>query len=136
MIILAFDFGTKKIGVAVGEKITKKARALNMLSIKNGHPNWIIIKQLLKYWNPTAIIVGLPLNVDGTKQNITQQSKTFADKIQNKFNITVFLHDERFTTVEARSIIFENGGYKALKKKQIDSIAAVIILESWLEKFS
>ncbi|CAL4325580.1 Holliday junction resolvase RuvX [Buchnera aphidicola] len=136
MIILAFDFGTKKMGVAVGEQIIKKARALSVLSMKNGQPDWIIIKKLLKYWDPKIIIVGLPLNINGTKQNITQQSEIFACKIQHKFNIPVEMHDERFTTVEARSIIFKKGGFKALKKKRIDSTAAVIILESWLEKFS
>ncbi|WP_422667432.1 Holliday junction resolvase RuvX [Buchnera aphidicola] len=134
MIALGFDFGIKKIGVSVGEKIIKKARALDKLHAKNGSPNWIIIKNLIQYWQPKILIVGLPLNIDGTKQPITQKTEIFANKLKQKFNISVELHDERLTTVEAKSIIFYNGGFRALQKKNIDSFAAVIILESWLNQ--
>lgn len=134
MIVIAFDFGIKKIGVAVGENITKRGKALNILTVKNGHPNWSIIKNLLKYWEPKLIIVGLPLNINGTKQEITKKSEKFADLLKYKFNILVEMHDERLTTVEARSIIFNKGGFKALQTEKIHSFAAVIILESWFNQ--
>lgn len=134
MIIIAFDFGIKKIGVAVGENITKTARPLDVLNAQNGNPNWIIVKKLLKYWQPKFIIVGLPLNIDGTKQNITNKSEKFAQLLKNKFNILVKMHDERLSTVEAKSIIFNKGGFKALKKNKIHSFSAVVILESWFNK--
>ncbi|QCI20669.1 Holliday junction resolvase RuvX [Buchnera aphidicola (Brachycaudus cardui)] len=132
MIILAFDFGMRKIGVAVGEDIIKKGRPLNTLNAHNGKPNWHIIKNLLEYWEPKFIIVGLPLNINGTKQNITNRSEKFAHLLKCKFNIIVKMHDERLSTVEAKSIIFKKGGFKALlKKEKVHSLAAVIILESW-----
>lgn len=131
MIVIAFDFGLKNIGVAVGENILKKGRALNKLSVHNGYPNWNNIKTLLKNWQPQFLVVGLPLNIDGTKQEITKKAEKFAYLLKYKFNIIVFLHDECLSTKEARSLIFHKNGFKALKKDKIHSIAAVIILESW-----
>lgn len=132
--IIAFDFGIKNIGVAVGENILKKGRALNKLSVYNGHPNWDDIKYLLKIWKPDCIIVGLPLNMNGTRQNMTRKAEKFAYSLKNKFNIIVKLHDERLSTKEARSLIFNKHGFKALKKDKIHSEAAVIILESWFHE--
>lgn len=134
MIILAFDFGIKKIGVAVGENITKTGRALNVLNVNNGHPNLSDLKRLLKYWQPHLIIVGLPLNINGTKQKITNQSEKFANLLKYKFNIPINMHDERLSTVEAKSIIFRRGGFKALKTDKIHSYSAVVILESWFNE--
>lgn len=136
MIIIAFDFGLKNIGVAVGENILKKGRALKKISAKNGYPNWNNIKKLLKTWQPKILIVGLPLNIDGTKQDITKKAEKFAYLLKCKFNIFVNLHDERLSTKEARSLIFKESGYKSLKKEKIHSVAAVIILESWFNQYS
>ncbi|AEO08316.1 Holliday junction resolvase RuvX [Buchnera aphidicola] len=136
MIILAFDFGIKKIGVAVGENIIKKGRPLHFLHAQNGYPNWNSVKYLINFWQPQLIIVGLPLNINGTKQIITNKSEKFANLLQSKFNIAVKMHDERLTTVEAKSILFYKNGFKALKKtEKIHSYAAVIILESWLNQY-
>jgi len=135
MIVIAFDFGIKRIGVAVGENITKKGRPLNVLNAQNGHPNWSIVKKLIQFWQPNFIIVGLPLNINGTKQNITRKSEKFANLLQYKFKIIVKMHDERLTTVEAKSIMFKKNGFKALKKEKIHSCAATIILESWLNQY-
>ncbi|WAI18914.1 MAG: Holliday junction resolvase RuvX [Buchnera aphidicola (Brevicoryne brassicae)] len=134
MIVIAFDFGIKNIGIAVGENITKKGRPLRVLNAHNGIPNWNTVKNLLKYWKPKFLIVGLPLNINGTKQNITKKTEKFARLLKNKFNILVKMHDERLTTVEARSVIFQKGGFKQLKKINIHSLSAVIILESWLDQ--
>lgn len=135
MIAIAFDFGIKKIGVAVGENITKKGRPLNVLNAQNGHPNWNIVSNLIQYWQPKFIIVGLPLNINGTKQKMTSKSEKFANLLKYKFNIIVKMHDERLTTVEAKSIMFKKDGFKALKKEKIHSYAATIILESWLSQY-
>lgn len=137
MIILAFDFGMKKIGVAVGENITKKGRPLKCLHAHNGYPNWHIVKCLINFWQPNFIIVGLPLNINGKKQNITKQSEKFANLLYLKFNIIVKMHDERLTTVEAKSIMFHHNGFRVLKKTEnIHSYAAMIILESWLNNYT
>jgi len=136
MIAIAFDFGIKKIGVAVGENIIKKAKPLSVLNAQNGKPNWDIVNNLIQYWQPNFIIVGLPLNINGTKQSITNKSEKFANLLKNKFDIIVKMHDERLTTVEAKSIIFKKYGFKALQKETIHSYAAKIILESWFNEYS
>ncbi|QCI21821.1 Holliday junction resolvase RuvX [Buchnera aphidicola (Hyadaphis tataricae)] len=133
MTIIAFDFGIKKIGIAVGENITKTGKPLNCLNAHCGTPNWNNIKKLLQYWKPEIIVVGLPLNMNGTKQDITKRSEKFAVLLKNKFNILVAMHDERLTTAEARSKFFENKNSKKLKNN-IHSLSALIILESWLNQ--
>ncbi len=133
-VLLGFDFGMKRIGVAVGQTITKTASPLDTLQAKDGNPDWKLINKLIEKWRITAFVVGIPLNMDGTEQTITKAAKKFANRLQGRFNMPVYFVDERLSTVEARTLVFEQGGYKALQDKQIDSIAAVIILEDWLKQ--
>ncbi|WDI79144.1 Holliday junction resolvase RuvX [Candidatus Purcelliella pentastirinorum] len=133
MKLLAFDFGTKRIGVAVGQTITKTAEPLNLIKIKNNMPDWIKIKKLKKEWEPNLIILGLPLNMNNTEQIFTKKTKKFANNLRNILNIPVELHDERLTTIEAKINILNNLEHKNLKKINIDSYSAVLILESWLK---
>ncbi|PHM64405.1 crossover junction endodeoxyribonuclease RuvA [Xenorhabdus stockiae] len=132
--VIAFDFGTRSIGAAIGQEITGTARALDSFKAKEGSPNWDMIEKLLKEWQPDLVIVGLPLNMDGTEQPVTAQAKKFANRIHGRFGVQVELHDERLTTVEARSHLFAHGGYRALDKGKVDSTSAVVILESWFEQ--
>ncbi|MBD2792389.1 Holliday junction resolvase RuvX [Xenorhabdus szentirmaii] len=132
--IIAFDFGTRSIGAAIGQEITGTARALSSFKANEGSPNWELIGKLLKEWQPDLVIVGLPLNMDGTEQPVTAQARKFANRIHGRFGVQVELHDERLTTVEARSHLFDHGGYRALNKGRIDSASAVVILESWFEQ--
>ena len=132
--LLAFDFGTKSIGVAVGQRITGTARPLPAIKAQDGTPDWNLIERLLKEWQPDEIIVGLPLNMDGTEQPLTARARKFANRIHGRFGVEVKLHDERLSTVEARSGLFEQGGYRALNKGKVDSASAVIILESYFEQ--
>lgn len=133
---LAFDFGTKKIGVALGQSLTQSATPLPKISAQNGEADWSAIKKLIEEWRPSALIVGIPLNMDGTEQLITLAARKFSQQLQKHHNLPVHQVDERLTTVEARSRVFEAGGYKALKKSSIDSIAAQILLENWLRENS
>lgn len=130
---MSFDYGTKNIGVAIGQKITNTGNILKSVKIKKNFLDWKKIEKIIKYWNPKTIIVGLPLNMNGTEQKITKKTKNFAKKIKKKFNLKVFLHDERLSTIEAKNILFSSGD-KKLTKNKIDSTAALIILESWLSK--
>ncbi|CDG22185.1 putative Holliday junction resolvase [Xenorhabdus poinarii G6] len=132
--IIAFDFGTHSIGAAIGQEITGTARALSAFKANEGSPNWVLIEKLLQEWQPDLVIVGLPLNMDGTEQPVTAQARKFANRIHGRFGVPVELHDERLTTVEARSHLFDHGGFKALNKGRVDSVSAVIILESWFEQ--
>ncbi|WMY96357.1 MAG: Holliday junction resolvase RuvX [Arsenophonus sp.] len=132
--IIAFDFGTISIGIAIGEEIIAIAHPLTTLTTKNGHPNWLDIEKILQEWNPKLAIVGLPLNMDGTEQTTSKQARKFANFLNLRFNIKVILYDERLTTTEARAYLFNIGGYKALNKSKIDALSAFIILKNWLEK--
>ena len=127
--LLSFDFGTKSIGVAVGQRITGTARPLPAIKAQDGTPDWSLIERLLKEWQPDEIIVGLPLNMP-----LTARARKFANRIHGRFGVTVTLHDERLSTVEARSGLFEQGGYRALNKGKVDSASAVVILESYFEQ--
>lgn len=131
--ILAFDFGTYSIGCAVGQDITGTAQGLPSFKVQDGIPNWDQIEKVIKEWQPERLVVGLPLNMDGSEQPLTQRAKKFANRLNGRFNLPVELQDERLTTVSAKAEIFERGGYKALKKDKVDSISACLILESWFE---
>ncbi|WP_034415277.1 Holliday junction resolvase RuvX [Candidatus Photodesmus blepharus] len=132
--IMAFDFGTKNIGSAIGQEITQTASPLRALKADDGVPNWYDIKKQITEWKPDLLIVGLPTDLNGKNlRNITQKAKKFAKHIQSRYCLSVELHDERFSTSEARSSLFDIGGYKALSKDSIDCRSAVIILESWLK---
>ncbi|WP_343128570.1 Holliday junction resolvase RuvX [Buchnera aphidicola (Kurisakia onigurumii)] len=131
MIIVAFDFGIKNIGVAVGQNITCTSNTSKSIYCKNGIPNWIIIKKFLQEWNPDIIIVGLPIEKNKKLKKINKKVKKFAYDINKKFKIPVQLHNEELSTKEAKSILFDQGGKKNLKKKKIDALSAIIILESW-----
>ncbi|WP_191907175.1 Holliday junction resolvase RuvX [Erwinia billingiae] len=133
MTLLAFDFGTKSIGVAIGQQLTGTARPLAALKAQDGTPDWNRIEALLKEWEPDRVVVGLPLNMDGSEQPLTARARKFANRIHGRFGVQVDLHDERLSTVEARAELFERGGFRALSKGSVDSLSAVIILESWFE---
>lgn len=130
---LSFDFGTKSIGVAIGQRLTGTARPLNALKAQDGIPDWNRIEALLKEWQPERVVVGLPLNMDGSEQPLTTRARKFANRLHGRFGVQVDLHDERLSTVEARAELFERGGFRALSKGNVDSLSAVIILESWFE---
>lgn len=132
--LLGFDFGTRSIGVAVGQRITGTARPLAALKAQDGTPDWSAIEKLLKEWQPEAAVVGLPLNMDGTEQPLTARARNFANKIHGRFGVKIILHDERLSTVEAKAGLFEQGGYRALNKGKVDSASAVVILESFFEQ--
>ena len=129
--IIAFDFGLSRIGVAVGQAITKTASPLETLQANDGKPDWNKVEALLKQWQPKKVIVGEPFNMDGTDQEITKRARKFANQIHGRFGLPVEMADERLTSAAAREEMFESGGYKKLKNSQIDSIAAALILESW-----
>jgi putative Holliday junction resolvase len=132
--IIAFDFGTKSIGAAIGQEITGTARPLTSFKAQEGSPDWQKVEKILKEWQPDLVVVGLPLNMDGTEQPVTAQARKFANRLHGRFGVQIELHDERLSTVEARSHLFDRGGFKALDKGSVDAASAVIILESWFDQ--
>lgn len=131
--ILGFDFGTKSIGVAIGQPITGSAQPLKAIKATDGIPDWTQIEAILTEWQPGLVVVGLPLNMDGTEQEMTQRARKFANRIHGRFGVPITTQDERLTTADAKARLFEYGGYKALSKGQIDSVSAVLIIESYFE---
>ena len=130
---LGFDFGTRRIGVAVGQKLTQTATPLATI---NWPPNsklpWDKIDTVLAKWQPNALIVGFPRNLDGSDDQMTPKAKTFMRQLKKRYKLPVIPVDERLTTKAARERIYEESGYKGFKDAEIDSMAAKIILESWL----
>lgn len=129
--ILGFDFGTRHIGVAVGQALTKTAQPLLTLSANAGEPEWSAVEKVIQEWRPQALVVGIPLNMDGTEQTVTHQARDFMQQLAAKVSIPVFEIDERLSTIAAREQIIAERGYKALSKGMIDAMAAAIILETW-----
>ncbi len=132
-VYIGFDFGYKRIGVAVGQRLTGSASPLNTLDAKHGVPNWDVVKKVIDDWRPQALIVGLPTCIDDKELYTTAASKGFARQLRKRFSLPVHLVDERLTTMEARAHLFAEGGYRKIKQSEIDCIAACIILEQWLQ---
>lgn len=131
--VLGFDFGMKHIGVAVGQTITRTANPLTSLKALDGIPKWDEIAKIISTWNARALVIGIPLNMDGTEQPITAAAKKFGNRLEARYKLPVHRVDERLTTVEAKQQLFDSSGYKALDKTSIDSYSAKLILESWLQ---
>lgn len=134
---LAFDFGLKKIGVAVGETITQTARPLEIIKSVNNKPDFNLIEKLIKSWRPNVIIVGLPLTEDGNYQELTNLAENFANELEKnystKYNLKIYTIDERYSSLEAKRIFAELRKNKLIKQgEKLDHIAACVILERWL----
>lgn len=132
-VFLGFDFGYKRIGVAVGQSITAKAQPLKPLQAQQGIPRWTEVKQLIEEWNPQALVVGIPSCIDDKPLYTTDAAHRFANQLSDMFSLPIYRVDERLTTIEARSKLFNQGGYKKLQTVSVDSIAACLILEQWLQ---
>lgn len=131
-VLLGFDFGMKRIGIAVGQTLTQSARPLETIQANKGVPDWVYLQKLVKLWQPNAFVVGIPLNMDGTEQALTHSARQFANVLKERFHLPVYGIDERLSTKDARERLFTTGGYKALQKGQVDSVAAQLILQNWL----
>lgn len=131
-VIIGFDFGTHSIGVAVGQTVTGSAQPLAALRAKDGQPEWSAVEKIFREWQPQRLVVGLPLNMDGTEQPLTDLARKFANRLHGRFGLAVDLQDERLTTVAAREELFASGGYKQLSKGKVDSAAAQLILQDYL----
>lgn len=132
-VYLGFDFGYKRIGVAVGQHLTCSASPLSTIKAQAGVPDWNALEKLIAQWTPRALIVGFPTCIDGKALYTTKAARRFAKELGLRFTLPVHLVDERLSTVEARSHLFAQGGYRKIKQTEVDSIAACVILEQWLQ---
>ena len=127
MQIVAFDFGTKKIGVAVGQTATYTSSPLQVILNKDDKVNWNEINKLLNEWKPELIIIGKPLNMDGTDSEIMKQVERFYQKLKKIYDTNYEYIDERITTFEARQILEDTN------INNVDANAAKILIDNWFE---
>ena len=123
-IVMAFDFGLRKIGVAVGQSVTGTATPVAIVKATEGLPDWVHLDKLVEEWQPSRLVVGLPLNMDGTTSDMSVHAEKFGRRLNGRFHIEVKVMDERLTSREAREIANKGAG-------EVDDIAAKLILESY-----
>jgi len=128
--LLGFDFGTQRIGIAVGQSVTGTASALRTVASRNGKPDWETISTLIEEWRPDALVVGLPLHADGSDSDMTGAARKFARQLEARYRLPVHTMDERLSSRAARGL--QQDGKRGAQAG-IDALAAMIILQNWLE---
>lgn len=136
--LLGFDFGTRRIGVAVGQEITATATALETVRANDGKPDWPAITRLIRDWQADALVVGLPLNMDGSEQEMTRAARRFANQLEGRYHLPVYLTDERLSSVSAEQILNEPVSGKRRSARQqaavLDQVAAQVILTTFFSQ--
>ncbi len=133
--LLAFDFGHRRIGVAVGQTLTASANPLTVIAVTN-QPDWQAIGDLLDEWKPVALVVGLPLAADGSETELSEDARRFGRRLHGRFGLEVYFEDERLTSFSAEQQFIESrqkGGKRQKDAALKDAVAASIILQSWLQ---
>ena len=125
--LICFDYGEKRIGVAVGQTLTGTATPLLTLTARFGKPDWNKVCAIVDEWRPDAFVLGLPLNMDGSEQNATRGARRFARRLQERHSLAVHFADERLSTREAR-----DREHTGIPKQGRDALAAQVILEGWM----
>jgi putative Holliday junction resolvase len=130
---LGFDFGTKKIGTAVGQMITLTASPLQTIRSINQNPNWDIIGKLIQDWRPDGLVVGISRQADGSDNPVTPRMLKFCRQLEGRYQLPVFQQDETLSTFEAKQLLFDEVSVSATKLWAVqDQLAAQLILQSWL----
>lgn len=135
--VLAFDFGVKRIGVAIGTLLgagrSASARALTTIDAEANDARFAVIGRLVEEWQPVRLLVGRPLNDDGTPHEMTARCERFANQLRGRYRLPVDDVDERFSSTEADAGLRERGLSWQARKSQVDAEAALVILQSWLD---
>ena len=127
--LLGFDYGRLRTGVAVGQTLTGSASALITLKSRNNKPDWDGIDKLIKEWQPDALVIGVPVHMDGTEQEMASAARKFGRQLKARYNLPVYEADERLSSAEAE----QNLG-SGQDKAAIDREAARLILQAWLNE--
>lgn len=130
--VLGFDYGRLRIGVAVGQTITGSANPVCVLKARDGQPNWGEIEALLQQWQPDALIVGKPMHMDGNPHEVTAAAIKFGNRLHGRYGYQVFMVDERLSSVAAEELMRELPSGMRTGKMELDSMAAKVIVETWL----
>ncbi len=129
--LMCFDFGTRRIGVAVGRQLLGTASELAPLAAKDGIVHWPELEKRVQEWQPDAFVVGLPLNMDGTANEMSLRARKFARRLEGRFGKPCFMMDERLSSFEAKGLVMRRGGDRDFGRNSVDGLAACLILESW-----
>ena len=132
--ILAFDFGSRWIGVAVGDTETRLASPLGMFEAESADRRMVEVESLLREWRPDRLLVGLPLALDGTEHGVTRRARRFARQLEARFRLPVELADERLSSASAREALRERGKGGREHKQDVHALAAKVILQSYLDE--
>jgi len=128
--LLGFDYGLKRIGVAVGQELTGTASALLTVRANDGKPDWATVSKLISQWQPDELVVGLPLNMDGSFHELSYRAQRFGNQLHGRYSLLVHFMDERLSSLGAEQEL--KGKSRKIQAADIDKVAAKIILESWL----
>lgn len=131
---LGFDYGTKHLGIAVGGSASGRAEPLATASVQQGIPDWATLDRLINEWQPAALIVGLPLNMDDSENAMTRAARKFGHRLQGRYNLPVHLVDERLTSVDAKNTLVESRVPWKQRKAKVDKLAAQTILQAYLDE--
>lgn len=129
--VLAFDFGTRRMGVAFGQELLGSARPVAMLRARDGIPDWDQLERLLTEWQPHHLVVGLPLNMDGTENDMCARARKFGKRLHGRFHLPVSMVDERLSSYEAKGRVLREQGHRDFGEQGVDDLAAVLILQTW-----
>ncbi|MBF6647002.1 Holliday junction resolvase RuvX [Methylobacter sp. BlB1] len=130
---LGFDFGNKKIGVAVGQTTTGTASPLQTIRSINQTPNWDVIGKLIQQWQPAGLVVGISRQADGSDNPVTPRMLKFCRQLEGRYHLPVYQQDESLSTFEAKQMLFDDVGVNATKLWEVqDQLAAQLILQTWL----
>ena len=132
--VISFDFGLRNIGVAVGNCRLGTTQPLAVLKARDGQPDWQELINLVSEWQPERLVVGEPLHMDGSDSELSQLATKFARRLHGRLGLPVDMIDERLSSVEAKSISREQGHRGDYRANPVDSLAAELILKSWLER--
>lgn len=132
--ILAFDFGKKRIGVAVGNTLTASAHPLKTIHHETNVQRFSIIRKMIQTWQPVLLVVGLPMHIDGTPHEMTNLSRRFAQRLHGRFSIPIVLMDERYTSQTAAIALREAAVTIKKRKSTLDQVAAQHILQSFFDE--
>ena len=129
---MAFDYGMRQIGVAVGNSLLHSTQPLAVIKANDGVPDWPALNKLVAEWQPDVLVVGEPLNMDGSESELCLRARKFARRLHGRLGLPVDMADERLTSFEAKQISRERGHKGDYKRDPIDSQAAELVLQTWL----
>ena len=131
-VVLGFDYGAKRIGVAVGQELTATAQPLMTLATQPATALWIRLTKVIQQWQPALLVVGLPQQADGRANALSAAVQSFAQQLNERFALPVETIDERLSSYAAERYLQQHNQGKRTRKSDIDCMAAALILESWL----